>query len=60
MVQMDAFWRFTVMPFGLCNAPATFERLMEYVLGQLQRQIYLCYLNGILIFSQTVSQHLEH
>lgn len=53
-------WRFTVMPFGLCNAPATFERLMERVLGQLQWQICLCYLDDILIFSRSVVQHLEH
>ena len=53
-------WRFKVMPFGLCNAPATFERLMERVLGQLQWQICLCYLDDILIFSRSVAQHLEH
>ena len=53
-------WRFRVMPFGLCNAPATFERLMERVLGQLQWQILLCYLDDILIFSKTVSQHFNH
>jgi hypothetical protein len=52
-------WRFKVMPFGLCNAPATFERLMERVLGQLQWQICLCYLDDILIFSRSVVQHLE-
>lgn len=50
-------WRFTVMPFGLCNAPATFERLMEKVLEQLQWQICLCYLDDILIFSRTVTEH---
>ena len=53
-------WRFTVMPFGMCNAPATSERLMERILGQLQWQICLCYLDDILIFSQTVNKHLEH
>ena len=48
------------MPFGLCNTAATFERLIEGVFGQLLWQICLCYLDGILIFSQTVRKHLEH
>lgn len=53
-------WRFTVLPFGLCNAPATFERLMERVLYQLQWHICLCYLDDILIFSSTVTSHLRN
>ena len=55
-----SLWQFKVMPFGLCNAPATFEILMERVLGQLQWQICLCYLDDILIHSPTVAKHLEN
>jgi hypothetical protein len=46
------------MPFGLCKSPATFERLMEKVLRQLQWQICLCYIDDMLVFSQTPSEHL--
>ena len=42
-------WQFKVMPFGLCNAPATFERLMEQVLANLPLQTALVYLDDILI-----------
>ena len=52
-------WQFRVMPFGLSNAPATFERLMERVLGQLQWQICLCYIDDILVYSSTISEHLS-
>ena len=41
-------WR--VMPFGLCNAPSTFERLMEKVLSGLQWKIALLYLDDIIVF----------
>ena len=52
-------WRFKVMPFGLCNAPATFQRLMERVLGRLQWSICLCYNDDILVFSRTEDDHLR-
>ena len=44
---------FTVMPFGLCNAPATFERPMEWVLSGLQWQICLIYLDVIIVAGKT-------
>ena len=37
----NGLWQFTVMAFGLCNAPATFERLMDTILGDLRCLVYL-------------------
>ena len=52
-------WQFTVMPFGLCNAPATFERLMERVLHGLSWKQCLVFLDDIIVFSKTFSEHLD-
>ncbi|UYV76584.1 hypothetical protein LAZ67_14001277, partial [Cordylochernes scorpioides] len=52
-------YEFNVMPFGLCNAPATFERNMDYVLGNLRWQICLCYLDDVIIYSSDFSTHLK-
>ena len=51
-------FQFRVMPFGLINAPATFQRLMEEVLSGLHWTTWLVYLDDILIFSATVEDHL--
>ena len=42
-----------VMPFGLCNAPATFERLMETVLGDMQWHKILVYLDDVVAFGNS-------
>lgn len=47
------------MPFGLCNAPSTFQRLMQRIFGDQQCQSLLLYLDDIVVFSSTVTQHLE-
>ena len=51
-------YQFNVMPFGLCNAPGTFERLMETVLRGMQWERAVLYLDDIIIFSDTVSEHM--
>lgn len=47
------------MPFGLCNAPSTFQRLMQRMFGDQQHQSLLLYLDDIVVFSSSFAQHLE-
>ena len=52
-------YEFKVMPFGLCNAPATFQRLMEGVLADLVQQKCLIYLDDILVIGKTFMSNLR-
>ena len=47
------------MPFGLCNAPATFQRLMQNCLGELNLTYCLIYLDDIIVYSKTQEEHLQ-
>ena len=47
------------MPFGLCNAPPTFQRLMLNCLGKLNLTYCLIYLDDVIVFSHTEEEHLE-
>ncbi|GBN93775.1 Retrovirus-related Pol polyprotein from transposon 297 [Araneus ventricosus] len=48
------------MPFGLRNAPATFERLMDTVFPGLSSEAYLVYLDDIIIIGRTFEEHLNN
>ena len=54
------FFECKCMPFGLYNAPATFQRLMQNCLGELNLTYCLIYLDDIIIFSKTEEEHLHH
>jgi len=48
------------MPFGLYNAPATFERVMEQVLREFISKIYLVYLDDVIIFGKTFEEMIQN
>ena len=48
------------MPFGLRNAPATFERLVERILKRLRCQTCLVYLDDIIVMARTFFEHLKN
>lgn len=50
---------YLVMPFGLCNAPSTFQRCIELVLRGLQWNILLVYLDDIIVMATNFDEHLE-
>ncbi|CAI5640726.1 unnamed protein product [Oreochromis niloticus] len=52
----QGLWQFRVMPFGLCNAPATFERLMERVLKDIPRARCVVYLDDLLTHAKDFEQ----
>jgi transposase InsO family protein len=51
-------FQYRTMPFGLCNAGATFQRLMDVVLNGLSLRICLAYLDDVIVFSRDLDEHL--
>jgi hypothetical protein len=49
-----------VVPFGLINAPANFQHLMNDIFHEFPDDFMVCYLNDILIFSEIEKEHGKH
>ena len=56
----EGLFQFKVMPFGLCNAPATFQRLMDLVLSGLQWSQCLVYLDDVIVMGRNFKEHMSN
>ena len=56
----SGFYEFKTVLFGLCNAPATFQRLMEALLCSQFGKVCLTYLDNVVIFSKSFEEHLQY
>ena len=52
-------FEYTKMPFGLCNAPSTFQRCMELIFRGMQWKTLLIYLDDIILYSSNLDDHFE-
>ena len=59
-VTRYGLFEYTVLLLGLCNAPSTFQRLMNNVMGQYIYEFELVYLDDILVFSSAEQEHENH
>ena len=59
-VSRYGLFEYTVLQLGLCNAPSTFQRLMNNIMGEYIDNFVLLYLDDILVFSTTEYEHEHH
>ena len=55
----QGLFKFLVMPFGLCIAPATIEHLMEQVMHVLQWKVYLVHIDDVIVFGSSFDESIE-
>lgn len=55
-----AQYEFQVLPFGLKNAPATFQKMIQHVLVGYVGDYRMAYLDDVIIYSDTFEEHVQH
>ncbi|CAF1177889.1 unnamed protein product [Rotaria sordida] len=56
----DNHYQFTVLPQGITNGPATFQRVINHILGPTRWKYALAYIDDVIIYSKTFEEHLSH
>jgi len=56
----DGTYKYIRLPFGLTNAPATFQRASDMILSGVKWKTCLVYLDDVIVFSRTVEEHITH
>ncbi|MGL5708894.1 MAG: reverse transcriptase domain-containing protein [Aeromonas sp.] len=56
----SGFYEFNRMPFGLCNAPSTFQRVMDEMFLGISGKFVVPYLDDIIVFSESKESHIKH
>ena len=62
-ITNEGLYEYNVLSFGLCNAPSTFQRLMNRILELFtidKKRFVIVYLDDIIIFSETAEEHRQH
>ena len=59
-ITSEGLYEFNVLPFGLCNGPATFQRLMNILLAGIQWHDCLVYLDDIIVLGRSFSERLHN
>ena len=59
-VTSEGLYEFTVLPIGLCNGLATFQRLMNILLAGIQWHNCLVYIDDIIVLGRTFDEHLKN
>src|SRR5271163_3547272 len=60
VITSRGLYEYAVMAFGLCNAPATFQRLMDAVILPEYRSFVQTYIDDVMTHSMTFEDHLQH
>lgn len=58
-VTADGLYQFKVLPFGLTNAPSTFQRAMDLILAGLRWNVCLVYIDDVVVYSNTLEEHFD-
>ncbi|VDH93329.1 Hypothetical predicted protein [Mytilus galloprovincialis] len=57
-VTAEGLYEFNCMPYGVCNGPSTFQRLMDLLLAGIQWKSALVYIDDLIVFSSSFDEHL--